>query len=96
MTQRSLCFSAASRCDRPWPCQRAVLKPGHPICQQRGYALVCSLFLCLRAASSQTLLVPVSGEQLAGIVSDATGARIPGATVHVANIDTNVVRVITT
>jgi hypothetical protein len=54
--------------------------------------LACALFLSLSATCS---MAQVSGGTVQGIVSDPTGAVIPGAKVNITNIATGVTRTVT-
>ena len=51
------------------------------------YALVIALLIATLSASAQT---PTAG--VTGRVTDATGAVVPGATIKIANVATNIVQ----
>jgi hypothetical protein len=58
----------------------------------RGFAVLCALALAPAAAAAQTAATGT----IEGVVMDTTGAVVPGATVVVKNIETNLAREVTT
>jgi hypothetical protein len=63
---------------------------------RRTSVVVLTLLLCMLVAGPRCLRAQASSGRVTGTISDPTSARIAEATVRITNVETNVVRAITT